>query len=219
MALRPRCASSSPPYRSTVGTFLGGIEMRTIFRLMIVAVALAALPFAASALHTPSEAASVGSPTAAPASPPLTEARDEYETKYRPPSAVVWNPDPLHRTGDLIEVSIAKQRLTAWHEGHVVHRFKISTGRPGYDTPTGHYKVIVKISNAWSRKWSVWMPWAMNWHGNYFIHQLPHKDGSSVNIGASRLGHPDSHGCVRVGVGNAETLFHWASVGTPVWVH
>jgi lipoprotein-anchoring transpeptidase ErfK/SrfK len=193
--------------------------MRIIFRFMVVAVALAALPFAASAIHNPSEAAPVAPAVTSPASPPLTEASGEHETNYRPTHPVAMNPDTLHRHGDLIEVSIEKQRLTAWHDGHIVHRFEISTGRPGYETPTGHYKVIAKIKNAWSRKWSVWMPWAMNWHGNYFIHQLPHKDGSSVDIGASRLGHPDSHGCVRVGVGNAETLFHWASVGTPVWVH
>jgi lipoprotein-anchoring transpeptidase ErfK/SrfK len=193
--------------------------MRIIFRFMIVAVSLAALSFAASALHVPSEATPVASSVTAHASPPFTEAPGEHETNSRPTQSVAMNPDPLHRTGDLIEVSIEKQRLTAWDDGHIVHRFRISTGRPGYETPTGRFKVIVKIKNAWSRKWSVWMPWAMNWHGNYFIHQLPHKDGSSVNIGASRLGHPDSHGCVRVGVGNAEMLFHWASVGTPVWVH
>jgi lipoprotein-anchoring transpeptidase ErfK/SrfK len=193
--------------------------MRIIFRFTIVAVALAALSFAASALQAPSEAAPVASSTTAPASQPPTQVPGEHEHNYRPHHSVRANPDPLNPTGDLIEVSIAKQRLTAWHDGRVVYRFKISTGRPGYETPTGHYKVIVKISNAWSRKWSVWMPWAMNWHDNYFIHQLPHKDGSSVNIGASRLGHPDSHGCVRVGLGNAETLFGWASVGTPVWVH
>jgi L,D-transpeptidase-like protein len=193
--------------------------MRTIFRFTIVAVALAALSFGASALHAPSEAAPVASPTTAPASPPPTQAPNDFEHDFHLHHEVRINPDPLNRSGDLIEVSIDKQRLTAWHDGRVVYRFKISTGRPGYSTPTGHYKVLAKISNAWSRKWSVWMPWAMNWHGNYFIHQLPHKDGSSVNIGASKLGHPDSHGCVRVGVGNAETLFHWASIGTPVWVH
>jgi len=129
------------------------------------------------------------------------------------------NPDPRNQSGDLIEVSIAKQRLTAWRDGKVVYRFVISTGRPGYETPPGHYKVLEKYENRWSRKWSVWMPYAMRWYQGYFIHQLPHKDGSSYNIGASKLGKPDSHGCVRVNVGDAETLFRWTTVGTPVWVH
>lgn len=137
----------------------------------------------------------------------------------REPAPVKLNPDPLHRTGRLIEVSIKKQRLTAWRDGKVIYRFVISTGRAGYETPPGHYKILEKYENRWSRKWSVWMPYAMRWYEGYFIHQLPHKDGSSYNIGASKLGTPDSHGCIRVDVGDAEQLFRWTKVGTPVWVH
>jgi lipoprotein-anchoring transpeptidase ErfK/SrfK len=132
---------------------------------------------------------------------------------------VLQNPDPQHRTGDVIEVSISQQRLTAWRDGRVVMRLVISTGRPGYDTPTGHYRVIAKYPKTWSAPWKVWMPWAMNWYGNYFIHQLPHFPGSSENIGASELGRPASHGCVRVNVGDAQRLYEWTAVGTPVWVH
>lgn len=132
---------------------------------------------------------------------------------------VARNPDRLHPMGALIEISIKRQQLTAWHDGKVVMRFPISTGRPGYATPTGRYKVIYKNKAAWSSQWKVVMPWAMNWYGNYFIHQLPHYPGSSTHIGASELGRPASHGCVRVGVGNAEALYRWAKMYTPVWVH
>ena len=119
----------------------------------------------------------------------------------------------------LIEVSIAKQRLTAWKDGVVFMRTPISTGMPGYDTPPGHFHVIFKNTNAWSAKWGVVMPWALNIHGNYFIHQVTHYPGSTVNIGESTLGHRASHGCVRVGTGAAERLYNWARVGTPVWIH
>lgn len=129
------------------------------------------------------------------------------------------NPDPRNRSGKLIEISIREQQLTAWHDGVAVMRLVISTGRPGFETPTGNYRVIFKNAKAWSSKWDVWMPWALNWHGNYFIHQLPHYPGSNVNIGASELGRPASHGCVRVNVGDAERLFRWTATGTPVWVH
>jgi len=129
------------------------------------------------------------------------------------------NPDPLNLSGMLIEVSIAKQRLTAWKDGVVFMSTPISTGMPGYDTPPGHFHVIFKDVNAWSAKWGVVMPWALNIHGNYFIHQVTHYPGSTVNIGESTLGHPASHGCVRVGTGAAERLYNWARVGTPVWIH
>jgi len=187
--------------------------MRRIFHLTILAVALAALSVTAAARVGRSEAEPVTSATA-PASPPPTQA--SLETHPRP---AMSNPDPLHSQGRLIEVSIPRQMLTAWRDGHIMARFTISTGRPGYETPTGNYNIIAKNPNAWSRKWKVWMPWAMNWHGNYFIHQLPHYPGSTVNIGASKLGTPASHGCIRVNVGDAEWLFHWTATGTPVWVH
>jgi lipoprotein-anchoring transpeptidase ErfK/SrfK len=153
---------------------------------------------------------------AAAASPSASASRSP-----RPSSSIATrkNPDPLHASGALIEISVASQRLIAWRDGVAVMRLVISTGRPGYDTPTGRYKVIFKNPNAWSSKWGVWMPWAMNWHGNYFIHQLPHYPDSSENIGASTLGKPASHGCVRVNVGDAKALYRWTKVGTPVWVH
>jgi len=190
--------------------------MRMFTRITIVAVALAALSASAAAFQSRSEAQPVAPATHA--SPPPTQAPPQDPPRIFPHTPRL-NPDPANRTGDLLEVSITKQRLTVWRDGHVVFRFVISTGRPGYETPTGHYRILNKIANAWSRKWSVWMPWAMRWHKGYFFHQLPHKPGSPINIGATKLGTADSHGCVRVNVGDAETLYRWTAVGTPVWVH
>lgn len=154
----------------------------------------------------PSAAAPPAAPPAAPAPVP-------------PPAPVRLNPDPRNPAGDLIEVSIARQQVTAWRDGIVHHRFTISTGRPGYETPTGHYRILQKEENRWSRKWKVWMPYAMRWYQGYFFHELPYRSDPDHRIGATKLGRPDSHGCVRVGVGDAELLFRWTKVGTPVWVH
>lgn len=140
-----------------------------------------------------------------PPASPVTEARR--------------NPDPDHPTGDLIEVSIEAQRLTAWRDGTAVYMFTVSTGRPGYETPTGHFRVRAKVRNGWSRTWKVVMPYTLNFFENYNVHELPHRPGSRVRIGASRLGLPDSHGCVRLGIGDARLLWEWARVGTPVWIH
>jgi lipoprotein-anchoring transpeptidase ErfK/SrfK len=188
--------------------------MRTSFRLSIMVAALAALSSFAAVQQAHSDKPATPPPTATP-SPPAVDAPVPTSTVEPAPE----NPDPRHPTGDVIEISIAKQRLTAWRDGRVVYRLVISTGRAGYETPPGHYKILEKYENRWSRKWSVWMPFAMRWYQGYFIHQLPHKDGSTYNIGASKLGRPDSHGCIRVNVGDAERLFRWTKVGTPVWVH
>lgn len=179
-------------------------------------MALAALLAAGTALFSGSNRSG---PDESERPVPVLPSVSPTPTPVADPEPGKLNPDPAHPTGRLIEVSIKKQRLTAWRDGMIVYRFVISTGREGYETPPGHYKILEKYENRWSRKWSVWMPYAMRFFEGYFIHQLPHKDGSSYNIGATKLGTPDSHGCIRVDVGDAEQLFKWAKVGTPVWIH
>lgn len=146
-------------------------------------------------------------------------ARIRWAAASRTFHRVALNPDPEQPFGDLIEISIDTQRLTAWRNGAIVYRFKISTARPGYTTPTGRFKVLNKARRWWSRQWGVWMPDALRFHGSYFIHSLPYVSDPSKRLGGHRLGRPDSHGCVRVGLGDSLLLWEWASVGTPVWVH
>ena len=189
------------------------------FRLVAAAAVLAIVSVCAASPPASSPERSVR----AQAEPGATA--DVRVRLVREPSAewrrdvVVKQKAPKRVSGTLIEVSIATQRLTAWQDGVVVLSTPISTGMPGYDTPPGHFHVLFKNPNAWSAKWGVIMPWALNIHGNYFIHQVTHYPGSTVNIGESRLGTRASHGCVRVGTAAAERLYRWARVGTPVWIH
>ena len=133
--------------------------------------------------------------------------------------AVPKNPDAKRPFGQLIEISIARQELTAWFDGAVVYRFKVSTAKPGYRTPRGRFEVLNRASRWWSRQWQVWMPDALRFRGSYFIHALPYRSNPRYRNGAKMLGRPDSHGCVRVGVADSALLYKWARVGTPVWVH
>lgn len=128
------------------------------------------------------------------------------------------NPNARFASGKLIEISIAKQTLTAWENGRQVMTFKISTGRPGFPTPKGEFRVRAKGVKWWSRKWKVWMPYAMNFYSNYNLHSLPYARPDRL-IGANKLGRPDSHGCIRIGPANAKALYRWTPVGTPVWIH
>jgi lipoprotein-anchoring transpeptidase ErfK/SrfK len=122
--------------------------------------------------------------------------------------------------GRVIEVSIERQTLVAWLDGAVVMSFTISTGMDGWETPVGTFSVYDKTENGYSRPWDVVMPWMLAFHGDYTIHQLTHPPGQPWALqGGSSLGTRASHGCVRVDVGDAERLYHWAPIGTTVWVH
>lgn len=116
-----------------------------------------------------------------------------------------------------IVISINEQILRAYEGDDLVLATPVSTGARGTETPTGRYKIRSKEQRHWSTKFHVWMPYAMQVVGGIFIHELPFtRDGQ--RIGVRSLGSAVSHGCIRVGIGDAEALYNWTTVGTPVLI-
>ena len=96
-------------------------------------------------------------------------------------------------------VDISSQTMTVHKDGRVIHRWKVSTGRSGYRTPTGTYGPK-RMHTMWhSRKYQMSpMPYSIFFRGGYAIH------GTNY---VSELGRPASHGCVRLHTANAKRLF------------
>ncbi len=119
-----------------------------------------------------------------------------------------------------IEIDISAQRLIAWQGNSILYRFVVSTGL--WDsTRCGHFQILDKIPMAYSRSWNLWMPF---WMGIYWvegsengIHALPIINGKRLWRGY--LGRPISYGCVVLDTPDAETLYNWADIGTPVVIH
>jgi tetratricopeptide (TPR) repeat protein len=121
-----------------------------------------------------------------------------------------------------IEVDISRQRLYAWEGDTLLHNFPTSTGLPGQDTATGHYKVLSKIPMAYSSIWRLKMPY---WLGIYYvgniengIHALPIRPDGSVMWGGL-LGQRASYGCIILNTKAARLIYDWADIGTVVDVH
>jgi len=116
-----------------------------------------------------------------------------------------------------ILIDISQQRLTAYEYGVPARTFLVSTARNGWATPLGETTVRTKLlyhTYRWTRdngatydynipdvKWNlrihkhIYIHWAW-WHNNF--------------------GQPVSHGCVNANAENAEWIFNFAEVGTPV---
>ena len=115
-----------------------------------------------------------------------------------------------------IHVNIAKQELTQNVMGIPVIAHRVSTGLPTKPTPVGTFHVLNKNLRAWSTAAKLWMPyWMAFTNRGHGIHELPewpngHKEGQA------HLGHKASHGCVRLGVGEAKAVYEWTPIGTPV---
>jgi len=119
-----------------------------------------------------------------------------------------------------IEIDVSAQHLTAWQGDSIVYSFVVSSGL--WDTTRcGHFRILDKIPMVYSRSWDLWMPF---WMGIYRvdssengIHALPIINGKELWRGY--LGRPISYGCIVLDTLNAETLYHWVDIGTPVVIH
>ncbi len=100
-----------------------------------------------------------------------------------------------------ISIDLSTQRLTAARGGGETVVWKISSGRPGYDTPVGRYSVMRMEADHYSDEYDqAPMPYAI-----FFSPR-----GLAIHGSFERgLGSPRSHGCVRLSVANARQLFEW----------
>jgi peptidoglycan hydrolase-like protein with peptidoglycan-binding domain len=104
--------------------------------------------------------------------------------------------------GDYIEVDKTRQVLFVVDDGVVTKVVHVSTGATG-NTPLGSWQVYRKVPG-WD--WVLWYP--MYFKGGFAIHGYP-----------SVPAYPASHGCVRIPMWIAPTLYAMHSQGTTVVVH
>jgi lipoprotein-anchoring transpeptidase ErfK/SrfK len=99
-------------------------------------------------------------------------------------------------------VSLSAQTMTVSENGVVRYRWKVSTGRPGYTTPTGSWRAKWASRHHRSHKYdNAPMPYAIFFNGGYAVH---------ATFDLKRLGRPASHGCVRLHPDNAAQFFQLA---------
>lgn len=144
----------------------------------------------------------------------VTYTQDPTEVKVYPDEGIV--PDKFD--GKYIDVDLTQQRLCRVENHQVIDCFIVSTGKASMPTPTGTRYVLSKNPRQWSAKYSLWMPWWQSLGGGYGIHELPEWP-NGYKEGENHLGTPVSHGCIRLGVGPAQTVFDWTEIGTPIYIH
>lgn len=119
-----------------------------------------------------------------------------------------------------IVVDISDQRTYLYENDEVVNEFIVSTGEPGQDTAIGEFEIQSKIPMAYASTWNLDMPF---WLGIYYagplengFHALPTVRDTGVRMWDGYLGQRVSYGCIVLGMEDAETLYNWAELGTPV---
>jgi hypothetical protein len=116
-------------------------------------------------------------------------------------------PRPSSRaSGRHVEIHRDRGVLLLVEDGEVERAVHTSTGAGGA-TPSGSFRVYRKERLSWSHPFSVWMPFASYFVGGIAMHEYSHVPE-----------YPASHGCVRLPGGDAERVYRFADVGTPVHV-
>lgn len=141
-----------------------------------------------------------------------------YEVKIHDVDEVAYwsNKDFNISTGiDFVEADLKDRKIRLYESGLLISEMPIlSIGKEGswWETPTGDYEVMLKESNHFSSIGKVWMPWSIQFYGNFFIHGWPYYDGG----GPVPAGY--SGGCIRLSTEDAETLYRFAKKGMPILV-
>ena len=98
-----------------------------------------------------------------------------------------------------VKVNLATQQMEVKVDGQHYATWNVSTGRRGYTTPTGRYRIQSMQKMHYSRKYNnAPMPFSVFYSGGFAIH------GTNA---VSRLGRVASHGCVRLRTSNAQDLY------------
>jgi ankyrin repeat protein len=105
-----------------------------------------------------------------------------------------------------IVIAISEQRARMFDsEGTEIFNTKVSTGKKGYDTPTGEYVITNKYRDWTSTLYHASMP---------YFQRLSCSD-FGLHAGVVP-GYPASHGCIRVPAANAAKLFSMTQAGDRV---
>ena len=100
----------------------------------------------------------------------------------------------------LITIDKSTQQMSVAVDGAQRYVWPVSTGRPGYDTPSGNFKPNRMDADHYSQEWdNAPMP-----HAIFFD-----LDGHAIHgfFDVKHLGRAVSHGCVRLSPDHAQTLF------------
>jgi hypothetical protein len=104
------------------------------------------------------------------------------------------------RADILINIDKSAQHMTVAVDGTQRYDWPVSTGRPGYDTPSGDFKPNRMDADHFSQEWdNAPMPHAI------FIDLKGHAIHGFFDV--KHLGLPVSHGCIRLSPDHAATLF------------
>jgi hypothetical protein len=150
--------------------------------------------------------ATVSSPLVAQGATVSSPVELARRSEHLKPGEWVWAPQIAPAGPLLVYVNLSTQRATVYRNGVRIAVSTVSSGKPGYETPTGVFTILEKDAEHRSKKYNnAPMPFQqrLTWYG--------------VALHAGGLpGYPESHGCVHLPLQFAKLLFAETDMGATV---
>jgi hypothetical protein len=137
-------------------------------------------------------------------------------------------PESAPTEGRWIDVNLFEQIATAYEGRTPIKIVLISTGRPGWDTPQGTFRILRRVENE-TMDGSTLAGQGPGGRGasyrveNVRFTQYFTADGAAIHENywrnAATFGMPGSHGCIGMLPADAAWFWQFATVGTPLVVH
>jgi hypothetical protein len=118
----------------------------------------------------------------------------------------VWAPEAAPAGPALLVVNLASQRAILFRNGVPIGASTISSGKAGYETPTGVFTVLEKKKEHYSRTYD-----------NAPMPNMQRLTWKGIALHAGNLpGYPASHGCIRLPMKFSSLLFGATALGMTV---
>ena len=115
--------------------------------------------------------------------------------------------------GKYILADLTNMKIFLYNDDKLVSEYPIvSKGKPGsyYETPAGEFYIKSKQKNKFSSIGHVYMPYSMQFYGNFFLHGIPYyPDGTRVSTNYSG-------GCIRIADADMVNIYNFADTKTKI---
>src|SRR6478735_2870735 len=122
------------------------------------------------------------------------------------PGKFVWDAKAVTAGPLLVAINLDEQMAYVYRNGQRIGRSTVSSGKKGYETPTGVFSILQKNKDHYSKKYN-----------NAPMPNMQRLTWDGIALHAGNLpGYPASHGCVRLPLEFSKLLFGVSSTGVTV---
>ena len=137
------------------------------------------------------------------------------------PVAPIALPDDAPWSGKWVDIQLTQQLMTAYEDRTPVRTIVVTTGMPGWETPTGYYAINARVENETMDSDAIGAEYFYKLENVLYTQYFTNR-GHALHYAWWRttetIGRPGSHGCINMLLDDSEFMWNWANIGTPVYI-